>query len=887
MCIRFFQLCFVFFTFPCVSQTQNSCKSLFEGSLRQAQLLSSSRAEAFDKNLPKFVDIIEESTLEKFWSSKAPNPDTLTAFLPKGVSFVSHRLRESQESYLVKFPAAGSAMIARAQYESQGQSLETNVSFSKEGLIDNLGAEKKWLAGPKSRAAILFLHGGGTKSTGGHVAESIINHFQKHNVTVISPDLPWHAEGPRTFMGTLDQEMLSLADLAKKYIHPDVPLFIWGHSWGGTFAHRIMQMTGEREEGFFHKSLKGLIITSPAVDPAPDKSLKEKKKAFFTRIEEGLKREDEWAPNEGHIFQQMVLDGKTSPTGQFFASLTLAELNDKIPEHKGKNYLPALMIVGNGDSMVYLGFEDLFHNYYDQLENVEAHYLEKLPLIISNNQKKPEKVGHLLSDYLGPKGKYPVNFELAFDFINKHTVEKPRLNKDKLWILFDMLNIMQLWSNDLSFREWTKNSFIMKTEKTDYFKKLKQELNDNNEILLKQMYQYSPSAHLIKSLETVDKDNFSEIKEQIKPLERFFSNQSSLYAFLKSETVEESLLASEKLLKTITEQAGKKYQQQFRRNIYELIKADSTLKSVKEKYAYLSNTEIQEIKAFFQKSQKLEQKLQELYIPSAEDYKNQGYLTDEQIYKKIYKITDNSQKRSELKKQIKTLQKDITVLEKQFNVDIDKVQKIIKQLKLILEEAFSSPPDFLKAEFENSEKEFLAVYAFSEKMGVKLEEESLNTLKEGSFSLKSIHNHLDIHRPMIDEFNRKYDTFIQNRKKLRQAVIQAIKQGKFLSKEKDHIRKELYEETGLYYQLNQISQLLAEKEVEKHELFRLYVELSEEYNRLLPYPDISKSHLWPVADLLNLSNFNQELLEENKLQFQQILKNWKSLSSQVLPSLPD
>ena len=884
MCIRFFHFIFSFLLFFSFFKAQASCKDLFEGSLRSAQLISSSKADVFEKNLPKFVDIMEETKLQKLWSSKEKDPKLLSAFLPKDVSFIGHRLRESQASYVVKFPSGGSAMIARAKYESQGQSLETNITFSKEALIDNLGSEKKWLVGPRARATVLFLHGGGTKSTGGHVAEAIINHFQKHNIAVISPDLPWHAEGPRTFMGNIDQEMLSLGDLAKKYIHPDVPLFVWGHSWGGSFAHHIMQMTGEREEGFFHKSLKALIITSPALDPAPGKNLKEKKQARFKRAELARQKENERAPNEGDIFLEMVLDGKVSPTGEFFASISLAELNDKIPEHKGKNYLPSLMIVGEGDSLVYLGFEDLFHNYYDQLENVEAHYLKKLPLIMSNKeQAEPEIVGHLLSDYKGYKGENPVNFELALDFINKYTVEKPVVNKDKEAFLFDMLNIVQLWANDLAFREWSKKGIIVKSVKTEEFKRLRMEHQELQNKLLDIMYEYSPVGYLFKISETM---SALEAKEKLEPLQNFFSSYASFFIFLKEKTLKESELALEKFSKQVSERSGKKYKQSFLRDLFKLIEKDSSFKELNKKYFYLSDKDIEEMKVYFQKQNNLEQKMREVYIPSFQDYKNQTDLAEQEIYQKIQKIEENVNKRLKLDEERKALIKDMALLSKEMNLGINKIKHFIKEVKLTLEETFLSPPDFLKEEFEKSEKELLELYQFSEKMAEKLEEEVLNAVEGRNFSLQSIHDHFTLHRSTIDEFNKKYDTFIQNRKKIRQTVIQAIKEGKLLPKE-DHLRKELYQKIGLYSKLDEISHQLAINEAQKQKYLSQDFELIEEYNKLLPYPVISKNYRWVSIDLLNSFKFDLDFLEKNKLQLQQILKNWNTLNSQVLPSLPE
>ena len=887
MFIGFFRIIFLFllfFSFP-FSLAQSSCHSLFEGSLRSAQLISSSQAKAFDNKLPRFIDIMEESQLEKFWSSQTQDPSALSAFLPEDVSFINHRLRESQASHLVKFPATGSAVIARAKYESQGQRLETNISFSKEGLIDNLGAEQKWLVGPSSGAAVLFLHGGGTKSTGGHVAEAIINHFQKHNITVISPDLPWHGEGPRAFMGTLDQEMMSLSDLVTKYVHPNVPVFIWGHSWGGTFAHRIMQMTGEKEEGFFHKSLKGLIITSPALDPAPGKDLKEKKKAYFERKLEALKKEDQMAPNEGNIFQQIVLDGKTSHTGQMFASLTISQLKDIAPKHGGKDYLPALMLVGVGDFMVYLGFEDLFHNYYDELQNVEAHYLEELPLIMSRSEKV--RVGHLLSDYLGPKGRYPVNFELAMDFMNRHAdIKKSVINKNKQAPILDMLQVVQLWANDLSFREWSKNAKTFKVEKTDYYKWLKQVYQGKYNLLREKIYQHSPSLYLLKVLDDIPLDGFSSAKEKMKLAQRAFSSNGVFSALLKAEGLKEAQTQIEELTQQLRKQSNKKYKESFMKDIFGLLEKDSSLNSLQEKYPYLSKESMKRIQLDIQEIKILEQKLRENYVPDLAEYKEfDSSLSDNEAHWQTQKILNNLEERLELENRKKYLHQDLTKLIKKFNTDLDRIRSLIRQLKLILDETFIQPPEFLKTDFENSEKEFLNLYGFFEELEDKIEEGALLALTTQGLGLKRLHDRLAPHRPMIDEFNRRYDTFIKNRKNLWQKVLIAIKKGEYL-KEAEYLAQELYGDEGLYTETEKLSIFLAQKEAERQRNWLQTVKLEKEYNQLLPYPALSNHFFWSAPEFLHLPNFNEERLKENRIQLQQILKNWKSLNSQVLPPLP-
>ncbi|MCY4321837.1 MAG: alpha/beta fold hydrolase [Bdellovibrionaceae bacterium] len=901
---------FLFFYFSNTVLASKDCEKVFKSSLRSAQVVSAFTADKFH-NLPKFRDIIEETQLERHWSSRSPNPPSLFPFLPENVSFISHRLRESQGFHLVKFPATGSAVIVRAQYESQGQSLETNVSFSKEGLIDNLEAQKKWLIGPSLSAAILFLHGGGTKSTGGHVAEAIINHFQKYNIAVISPDLPWHGEGPRDFMGTLDQEMLALGDFSKQYIHPDVPVFVWGHSWGGTFAHRIMQMTGERESGFFHNNLKGLIITSPAIDPAPGQSLHKKKQAYFQRKQSALNSLDRVAPNDINIFQEMVLDGKTSPVGQFFSSLTIAQLEDKIPDNKGKDFLPALMIVGQGDPMVYVGFEDLFHQYYDSLENLEAHYLKNLPLIMSNDIKKEQRVGHLLSDYLGYEGKYPINFELAFNFIKKqHSSDLKALKQSKNTPLFDMLNILQLWANDLSFREWTKQTYTIKSIKTEYYRNIAKKFQEKINSLEEDFYEFSPASHLSRVLEkalekailfkasesgeTIPqnfqdklKTDFSNFKEQLKLVQKHFSNSSFIHDILKAETWAEAQNHISKFFTQISVQKGKKYRKIFTKDIIKSSDENPEFKSLLEKYPYLSVKDIKTIKTYLEEVKSLRDQIKEMYIPSIDDFSFYAKDSAAEAYQRIQLIKTNIKQREELDKKNKILIKEISSLGKTFKVNLDKIRNLIKRLKLLIEEAFISYPDILKEDFEKSEKEFSDLYAFTEKMEDKLEEESLKALETGDLSLQTVHNHLVAYRPIIDEFNKRYDTFLQNRKELKQKIIQAIRSDKIFKEEAEDLVKELYEPQGLYAESEKFSQILAQKEAEKQEIFIKKVKLVEKYNELLPYPALSEQSIHVVDYFLNIPKFTKQTLEENSVYLQQIIKDWKSLNSQLLPTLPE
>ncbi|MBC6415263.1 MAG: alpha/beta fold hydrolase [Bdellovibrionales bacterium] len=444
--------------------------------------------------LPKFLNVLEEYELTRKWLGLPVDLGIFKEIVPNGVTFISHSLYESASKSAVKFDArdGGHATIMRAEYkikvEENEKTVKTNVTFSNFGLKFNLGKEQKWLIGPEFRAGILFLHGGGTKSAGGHVAAPLINYFAKYNIPVISPDLPWHGEGPRMFMDSFDGEIEAIFKFVKKYVHPKVPLFVWGHSFGGTLAHRLMQIVNENNKDRFHNNLKGLIITSPGIDPVPVGSGQEKLNAFRKLREQSMNNSDV-SPMDKDIFNKMISDGKVSPIGNFFASLILAQLDDtgvlgQLDDTRvtGRKYLPALMIVGTGDPLVYVGLKEKFENYFDNLKNVEKHYLNELPLFTDGNEKI--KVGHLLSDYTLEGEKEPVNFSLGRKFIirvlaelqYKKSVQEETETKDTLINKktkeietelreakdnFSIFEILRLYSNDLAFRQWVETESIV------------------------------------------------------------------------------------------------------------------------------------------------------------------------------------------------------------------------------------------------------------------------------------------------------------------------------------------------------------------------------------------------------------------------------------------
>ena len=415
---------------------------------------------------PTHFDLKQDMKLEEAWNNEQdPSPSVLRVLLPEGVKYIHHQLEHHQSPTSVRLGVGSSSLIARASYPYRGQTLFTNVVFSRSSIEDNLrsikeGSSEKWLVSRKAKAAFLFLHGGGTRTTGASVAETSFNHLSEYGIEGISLDLPFHSRGSRQIVGSIKDDILSFGAFAKKYIPPEVPVFVYGHSWGAVYADQLMRMTSDYPDtSFFHPSLKGIIIASPAVDVAPGKSPKEKIESYIKHNHEARELSKEKAPKpEQRIFEDMVFSGKLSTLGGFYTSYTLNQIDQQIPEHRGKKWIDSLMMVGQGDPLVFLGFEKFFKEYYNSLENVETHYLGMLPYIFSPD-KELELTGHLLDDYqTSETNAEAVSLYLATRFIAKKLktsaeamIQEYKKNNAPV---SNLTIISQLYANDLAFRQW-------------------------------------------------------------------------------------------------------------------------------------------------------------------------------------------------------------------------------------------------------------------------------------------------------------------------------------------------------------------------------------------------------------------------------------------------
>ncbi len=409
--------------FPCISFSELECKNAFAKLYYEFQVLK--QLPESRKVEPTGVNFVKDIKLSKLWNLPPSNPkvpEMLNALLPEGVHLLRYQLYKPATQTTIKLrPPTGYTIMGRASFphpSSPKLTLHTNVAFSIGALVDNMETQKNWLAGAGAKAVILYLHGGGTKSTGAHTAVNMINHYHNLGIHVVAVDLPYHGQGPRDLL-SLEGVIKMLGSFARKYLPPHVPLFVAGHSWGALFAEQLMRMT-EQPDFHFHKSLSGAIILSNAFTGATPNTPREVIYENYTKIldEVNTSRQNEAADMEKGLWEEIIRRGKYSLLGSSYATKIILEALQYIPEHKGKKFIPALMLVGEYDPLVFLGFEKLYREYYEGLENVEAHFLDTLPYKLDRNRKET-KVGHIIQDFLTTDKKEGMQDKLITAFIEK------------------------------------------------------------------------------------------------------------------------------------------------------------------------------------------------------------------------------------------------------------------------------------------------------------------------------------------------------------------------------------------------------------------------------------------------------------------------------------
>jgi len=338
--------------------------------------------------LPKFTNPFREIELAKNWKGIS-GPRLLNELLPDGMTFIDHALLQPNEPGVVK---TNSGYIAHVRAFVRG--VGTNMGVNIGGLHDNFfRPNNKSVVREDAKAVVVFIHGGGTKTTGHHVAISLLNYLHPYKVDVVSLDMPWHAEGPRVSFESVKDSLELMREYVKKYVAPaGKPIILAGHSMGGVIADLYMR--------HFPKDdlFSAVIPLSTVADALPGGSIADKKKRDYEIALKNLKN-----PNipegERDLSASLARQNKISPVCGMFCSMLMLGLEWKAPSHNGRDYLPALYIIGKGDAL-YQGFEQSFHGELQSLSNVTLKVYDKRRDIRDRDGSLPSvPVGHMIFDH--------------------------------------------------------------------------------------------------------------------------------------------------------------------------------------------------------------------------------------------------------------------------------------------------------------------------------------------------------------------------------------------------------------------------------------------------------------------------------------------------------
>lgn len=317
-----------------------SCFSLFSEprqSLQQYKAISRERARQV--LAPKFSNPQYEMIAAKTWNG-VKGPELLQALLPDGVSFLDHALMGANEDGVVK-TSTGSMVHLRAQI---GESA-TNIGVNINALKSNFNRDVKTFVRENADAVIVFIHGGGTKTTGHHVAASLMNWMNVRNVDVVSMDMPWHGEGARVSFESVKDSLEHMRAYIQKYVAPaGKPVILVGHSMGGVVADLYMRMYPN------DKLITAVAPLSTVADALPGGTANEKilQEAL---IAERNKTNANIPAAERDLGEWLARQNKLSPTCGLFCQVLMFGINWAKPAHKGEEYLPALYVIGEGDGL--------------------------------------------------------------------------------------------------------------------------------------------------------------------------------------------------------------------------------------------------------------------------------------------------------------------------------------------------------------------------------------------------------------------------------------------------------------------------------------------------------------------------------------------------------
>lgn len=335
--------------------------------------------------LAGFKNPRQEVAASKTWGG-VHGPRVVEDALVPGTKLIDHQTKGASEDGLVK-GASGNMVHARFQLNERES---TTIGFNAQSIYDNFGRSVKSYVRKNAKAVVVFIHGGGTNTTGHHVAANLMDYLSSRDVEVISLDMPWHAMGDRNTLESLIAELERIERYTSALIgDTKVPVLLTGHSMGGIFADLSRRLIPNS------RVFSAYIPLSTVADPFPGGTIQQKL-AEEERIVMANLNNPGIAKAERNLGENLMRQRKISPTCGILCDLTMLGLDWTIPAHKGAGYKPALYIIGEGDSL-YQGYEKAFAAGVGSLKNTELVVYKESQDIKTGEQTV---IGHLIFDHV-------------------------------------------------------------------------------------------------------------------------------------------------------------------------------------------------------------------------------------------------------------------------------------------------------------------------------------------------------------------------------------------------------------------------------------------------------------------------------------------------------
>ena len=475
---------------------ENNCKDIFSNTTTQEEkskevaLVSiKTSASEIKKDLgfyhsikpPTFSSVKDEiDGISNHWGKTFIAPQAMQNMLPEGIFFINHIQNGSDGTGIVKRESGDWISL---RYSHSDPLKSTNLGLSAKNIVDWAGEDKKYITRKDSKAVMLWLHGGGTRTTGYQTGSVLTNMLDSYGIDVISFSLPWHDEGPRHIFRNVDEFSDWLLELIKTHIPTDKPVLISGHSMGGLLSDLMMRRSGDPNFSLGQR-VSGFISMAPVADMAPGKSRKKK-----LRLNQNFKDKiknlyQDMSPSDKRILETLAREGKTAHLTFLFVNLMLFDQDWTLPKDLGENLKPNLAIVGKGDGVTYTGLENFFETYLKPLINVDFKIIQ--PSI--NKQGQIENhAGHVeildkrtpLSTNSNSKTGYEVH-DLILDFISKVTGQVIEEETKKVQASKEasrkgtLTSFLSQYSNNLVFRQSLDQPVDIKKTPLESFLKISQ-----------------------------------------------------------------------------------------------------------------------------------------------------------------------------------------------------------------------------------------------------------------------------------------------------------------------------------------------------------------------------------------------------------------------------